>query len=170
MASNGHRPDRAEALETIRRLMARIDRRYEAGALAGIDELEHELEARLERLESFLEAVAEDFDPNEDLEPEPGEGLSIDEQLIAAWARHRRYPESPDQLAAHVRAVLWREQWWGPMHPSGLRPADDRELIELCRYVYEDEARRRRRRRRQSASRWGVPLLAVTGGRELRGR
>ncbi len=119
--------------------MREIDARYEQGEETEVDELEALLEETLESLEAALCALAEDDDRNEELEPDvdaepdPGEGCSIEEQLVAAYERHLLSPHlfPFESLVACLNDVLISAQRGG-MTPSGFRGAEPDTLVALA--------------------------------------
>ncbi len=110
-----------------------IDDCYLCGKAAGIEDLEVILEGKLDALDAALCEIDEDFEPEDDLEPDPSEGCSIREQFVEAYERHLLYPRSfsRDNLKACLQDVLVSAQLGG-MTPSEFRGACGNKLVNLA--------------------------------------
>lgn len=122
-------------------LIREIDSRYARGVLDGIEDLEARLEDQLEGLDDALYEIEDDSEPDQDLEPDQGEGCSIEEQFRAAYAgfiaRNRIFALSTE-LASHLRTVL-EEAQLGGMTPADFCGADDARLVELARELFQEQ-------------------------------
>jgi|FLYN01.1.fsa_nt_gi hypothetical protein len=102
-------------------LAAEIDRRYEAGLLEGIEDLEERAEYLLEILIALHDVYSQEA------ESDVGEGVSIEEQLVWAWYNRDRFATHEDWIE-HLKDVVKN------VHLT------EEELIELAR----DAAERRK--------------------------
>lgn len=137
------------ALETrYARLAKSIDRKYATGRTAGVEGLEEEAETIHERLVGLYEHLEED-EPAKDVEPDPGEYVSIEEALAVAYGNRRNF-ESDDSWISHLRGIVRYgtgiHMW--PMVPR--QDVTDRQLVEAARDAYE---RRKALRERYLAGR-----------------
>ena len=128
----------------ISQLIREIDTRYSRNAFDGVEELESILEELLESLDAALSEIEDESEWAPDLEPDPGEGCSIEEQFRRAYAQHFDnllgfFPGA--ELAEHLRSVL-EESQLGGMNPAGFLGAEDQALVELARELYWEQRQR----------------------------
>ena len=130
--------------QRISKLIHQIDSQYAQNDLHGIDDLEECLEEQLERLDAALCEIEDESEWSPDLEPDPGEGCSIEEQFRDAYAQHVFNPwclPHYSELVEHLRSVLTRAQRGG-MTPTGFRGATDSSLVELARELFWEQRQR----------------------------
>ncbi len=128
----------------VSELIHEIDTRYASNSLDGIDDLEECLEEHFEDLEAALCEIEDESECAPDLEPDPGEGCSIEAQFREAYAQHifSRWNLSHfAELVDHLRSVLIGAQRGG-MTPAGFRGAADSELVELARELFWEQRQR----------------------------
>lgn len=128
----------------VSELIQEIDNRYARNALQGVADLEACLEEHLEGLEAALCEIEDESEWTPDLEPDPGEGCSIEEQFQQAYAQHlfgRWDFQNHLELVEHLEAVLIASQRGG-MSPAGFRGAPGSTLVELARELFWEQRER----------------------------
>ena len=128
----------------ISQLIREIDTRYALNVFEDLDELECALEEQLEILDTALSEIEDESEWAPDLEPEPGDGCSIEAQFRSAYGQYLCNPIvffPGGELAGHLRSVL-EESQIGGMSPSGFLGGEDQILVEIARELFWEHRQR----------------------------
>jgi len=108
------------------RLAEKIDRRYEAGEVEGIENLEAEAEGIHEKLIGLYHTYAEET------EWPAGEGIGLEEYLAVTYTQRDRFA-SPEDWIENMRDAIRTELLWlgRDVHPT------DEQVLEVAKDAYE---------------------------------
>lgn len=130
-------------------LAVEIDRRYEAGKVKGIEDLEERAEQLLEELSGLYDYYYSEGDPNE------GEGFSIEERIISVWNKMDSFDSREDWIS-NMRESIRQAVYEGSK--VFVNPTDEQVLA-----IAEDVVRRREAlfRRYKQPKKKGKPYMGV---------